>query len=92
MYNKLKEKLWETYFPGFDHYFYDHGCFVRMSDATTRPRVYSMELESQKHFFNIFEEIQKSKLDPNYFVKKLNLIDVSIELALESIKEMIELF
>ena len=92
VYNKLKEKLWETYFPGFDHYFHDHGCFVRMSDATPRPRVYSMELESQKHFFNIFEEIKKSKSDPNYFQKKLNLIDVSIELALETIKEMIKLF
>ena len=92
VYHKLKEKLWETYFPGFDHYFHDHGCFVRMSDVTLRPRVYSMELESQKHFFNIFEEIQKSKSDPNYFEKKLNFIDVSIELALESIKEMIKLF
>ena len=92
VYNKLKEKLWEPYFPGFDHYFHDHGCFVRMSDATPRPRVYSMELESQKHFFNIFEEIKKSKSDPNYFEKKLNLINVSIELALESIKEMIKLF
>ncbi len=63
-----------------------------MSDATSRPRVYSMELESQKQFFNIFEEIKKSKLDRNYFGKKLNLIDVSIELALETIKEMINLF
>ncbi|MFX1308999.1 MAG: hypothetical protein ACFE8C_04815 [Promethearchaeota archaeon] len=92
VYNNLKEKLWETYFPGFDHYFHDHGCFVRMSDATSRPRVYSMELESQKHFFNIFKEIKKSNLDPNYFENKLNLINVSIELALETILEMIKLF
>ncbi|MFX0106396.1 MAG: hypothetical protein ACFE75_13035, partial [Candidatus Hodarchaeota archaeon] len=92
VYNHLKEKLWETYFPAFDHYFHDHGCLVRMSDATSRLRVYSMELESQKHFFNIFEEIKKSKSDPNYFKKKLNLIDVSIELALKAINEMIELF
>ena len=63
-----------------------------MSDATSRPRVYSMSLESEKHFFNIFEEIEKSKSDPNYFNNKLNLIDVSIELALETIKEMIKLF
>ena len=41
-----------------------------------------MELESQKHFFNIFEEIEKSKSDPNYLEKKLNLINVSIELAI----------
>ncbi|MFX0135105.1 MAG: hypothetical protein ACFFDN_15795 [Candidatus Hodarchaeota archaeon] len=92
VYYKLKEKLWETYFPAFDHSFHDHGCFVRMSDATPRPRVYSMELESQKHFFNIFEEIRKSKSYPNYFENKLSLIDVSIELALETIKEMIQLF
>lgn len=92
VYNKLKAKLWETYFPAFDHYFHDHGCLVRMSDATSRPRVYSMELESQKHFFNIFEEIKKSKSDPNYFENKLKLINVSIELALDTIKEMIVLF
>ncbi len=92
IYKKLKERLWETYYPAFDHNFINHGCFVRMSDATSRPRVYSMELESQKQFFNIFEEIKKSKSDPKYFEKKLNLIDVSIELALETIKEMINLF
>lgn len=92
VYTKLKDKLWETYFPAFNHCLINHGCFVDMSDATSRLNVYSMELESQKHFFNIFEEIKKSKLDPNYFNNKLNLIDVSIELALETIKEMIKLF
>ncbi|MFW9999812.1 MAG: hypothetical protein ACFE9Q_03995 [Candidatus Hodarchaeota archaeon] len=92
VYNKLKDKLWETYFPAFDHSFKNHGCFVRMSDATSRARVYSMELESQKHFFNIFEEIKKLKSVPNYIENKLDLINVSIELALETIKEMIELF
>ncbi len=91
VYNKLKEKLRETYFTAFSHSFINHGCFVRMSDATSRPKIFSMELESQKHFFNIFEEIQKSELDPNYFKNKLNLINVSIELALETIKTMIEL-
>ena len=92
VYIKLEEKLWETHFPAFDHSFHNHGCFVRMSDATTRPRVYSMELESQKHFFNIFEEIKKSKSDPHYIENKINLINVSIELALKTIKEMILLF
>ncbi|MFW9990022.1 MAG: hypothetical protein ACFFC3_15350, partial [Candidatus Odinarchaeota archaeon] len=91
VYNKLKEKLRETYFTAFSHSFINHGCFVRMSDATSRPRIFSMELESQKHFFNIFEEIKKSELDPNYFENKLNLINVSIELALETIKTMIDL-
>ncbi len=89
VYNKLKEKLWETYFPAFDHSDINHGCFVSMSDATSRTRVYSMELESQKLFFNLSEEIKKSKSDPNYFEKKLNLLNLSVELALETIKEMI---
>jgi hypothetical protein len=51
-----------------------------------------MELESQKHFFDIFKEINESNSDPEYFEKKLNLINVSIELALEAIKVMIDLF
>jgi hypothetical protein len=92
VYNKLKNRLWKTYFPAFNHNFINHGCFVNMSNVTSRPNVYSMELESQKHFFNIFEEIKKSKSDPNYFKTKINLINISIELALEAIKEMIELF
>ncbi|MFX1366185.1 MAG: hypothetical protein ACFFCE_05180 [Promethearchaeota archaeon] len=92
VYNKLKEKLWETCFPAFSHNFINHGCFVKMSDATPRPKVYSMELESRKHFFNIFEEIKNSKSVPNYLENKLKSMNVSIELALETLKEMIELF
>lgn len=92
VYYNLKEKLWETYSPAFNHKFIDHGCFVNMGDATHRSNVYSMELESQKHFFNIFEEIDNSKSDPDYFENKLRFIDVSIELALEAIKIMINLF
>ncbi len=92
VYNNMKEKLWDTFFPGFNHNFINHGCFVNMSNLTSRPNIYSMELESQKHFFNIFQEINESKLDPKYFEKKLNLINVSIELALEAIKVMINLF
>jgi hypothetical protein len=91
VYNNMKEKLWETYFPGFNHNFINHGCFVNMSNLTSRPNIYSMELESQKHFFNIFEEISKSNSDPNYFEKKLNLINISIDLALEAIKVMINI-
>ncbi|MFX0022382.1 MAG: hypothetical protein ACFE9S_08640 [Candidatus Hermodarchaeota archaeon] len=92
VYDNLKERLWETYFPAFNHHFINHGCFVNMSNLTARPNVYSMELESQKHFFNIFEEIDESYMDPKYFEKKLNLINVSIELALEAIKVMINLY
>ncbi len=91
VYNILKDELWETYFPAFNHSFINHGCFVNMSNVTSRSNVYSMELESQKHFFNIFEEINKSKSDPKYFENKLHLIDVSIDLALEAIKVMINL-
>ena len=92
LYQKLNPFLWETYYPSFDHHFHDHGCFVKMSDATSRKYVYTMELESQKHFFNIFEEIEKSKLNPKYFENKLNYINLSLKLALEAIKEMIRLF
>jgi hypothetical protein len=92
VHNNLKEKLWETYYPAFNHTFINHGCFVNMSNVSNRPNVYSMELESQKHFFNIFEEIDKSKSDPKYLKKKVNLIDVSIQLAHEVIKIMINLF
>ena len=92
VYNKFKDKVWETYFPAFDHSFHDHGCFVKLSDATTRKNFYSMELESQKQFFDIFEEIEKSKNDKDYFNKKLDFINVSLELAIEAIKEMINLF
>lgn len=91
VYNKLKDKVWETYFPAFDHSFHDHGCFVKLSDATSRKNFYSMELENQKHFFNIFEEIEKSKHDPDYFDKKLDFINLSLELVVEAIKEMVTL-
>ncbi|MFX1419587.1 MAG: hypothetical protein ACFE9N_11765 [Promethearchaeota archaeon] len=92
VYKNLKEKLWETYSPAFNHSFINHGCFVNMNDVTLRSNVYSMELESKKHFFNIFEEIDKSKSDHNYFESKLKSINISIDLALETIKEMIKLF
>jgi hypothetical protein len=92
VYNNLKDKLWDTYFPAFNHSFINHGCFVNMSDVTSRSNTFCMELESQKHFFNIFEEIRKSKSDPKYFENKLNLIGVNTKLALEAIKIMINLF
>lgn len=92
VYNKLKNILWETYFPAFNHSFIHHGCLVNMNDAVMRKRVYSMELESQKQFFNIFDEIEKSKASEDYFDKKLKKINMSIKLIIESIKEMIFLF
>jgi len=94
VYNNLKEKniLWDTFSPAYSHFFHDHGCFVKMSDATARKNVYTMELESQKQFFNIFNEIEKSKTDPNYFEKKLKFVNYSLELVIESITQMIKLF
>ena len=91
VYNSQKENLWETNFPKIKH-FHDHGCFVMMGDATKRPNVYSMELESQKQFFDIFEEIEKSKTEPDYFINKLKMVNLSLELALETIKELIRLY
>lgn len=92
VYKEVKEIVWETYFPAFDHSFHDHGCFVKMSDATSRENVLTMELESEKQFFNIFEEIEKSKQDPHYFEEKLDLINKSLTLAIESIETMISTF
>ncbi len=94
VYNKLKERniLWETYYPSIDHQHIYHGCIVLMNDATSRPNVYSMEIECHKQFFDLFEEIEKSKTDPNYFDDKLRSINKSIELVIESIKEMNKLF
>jgi len=91
VYNKLREKLWETEFPSYEHKFHDHGCFVNMNDATSRKRVYSMELETQKQFFNIFEEIEQCKVNPNYIEKKLKSINKSIDLVIETITQMIQL-
>jgi hypothetical protein len=48
-----------------------------------------MELENQKQFFDIFEEIEKSRNNPDYFKNKLDSINVSLELAIEAIREMI---
>ncbi|MFX1277467.1 MAG: hypothetical protein ACFFAT_20810 [Promethearchaeota archaeon] len=92
IYNKLKDILWETTFPVYDHKFHDHGCLVKMNDATNRDNLYCIELENQKQFFNIFEEIEKSKNDDNYFVNKLDLINKSLQLVKETIIEMISSF
>ena len=91
VYNSLKEDLWRTEYPAYPHDFHDHGCFVKMSDATERERVFTMELENQKQFFNLFEEIEKSNRDPEYFIKKIDIINKSMELVKKTIAVMIEL-
>lgn len=92
VYENLKEILWETRSPAFDHDYHDHGCFVKTSDATPRRGVICIELESEKQFFDLFEEIEQSKTDPDYFENKLKRIDLSLKLAVESIKQLITLF
>ncbi len=92
VYNNLKDILWETKYPAFDHNFHDHGCFVKTNDATSRKDIFCVELESQKQFFNLFEEIEKSKTDPVYFDNKLKSINKSLDLVIETIKQMIILF
>ncbi len=94
VYNKLKAKktLWETCYPSISHQHVYHGCIVLMNDATPRPNVYALEIEGHKQFFNIFEELEKSKTDPQYFDEKLRSINISLELIVESIREMIKLF
>ncbi|MFX1376662.1 MAG: hypothetical protein ACFFA0_12700 [Promethearchaeota archaeon] len=92
VYEKLKDILWETSFPAFYHNFNDHGCFVNMNDATERKQIYSMELETLKQFFNIFDEIEKVNADMNYYNKKVKIFDMSTQLVVESILQMLKLF
>ena len=92
IYHKLEEILWETRSPAFPHDFHDHGCFVNMNKAAKRQKLYAMELESKKQFFNIFREIERFKSEPHYLEKKVNSINNSIVLVSETIKEMIKLF
>lgn len=91
-YHKLEEILWETRSTAFPHDFHDHGCFVNMNKAAKRQKLYAMELESSKQFFNIFREIERSKSNPDYLEKKVNSINKGIVLVSETIKEMIKLF
>ncbi|MFX0026625.1 MAG: hypothetical protein ACFE8M_09410 [Candidatus Hermodarchaeota archaeon] len=92
IYHKLEGILWETRSTAFPHDFHDHGCFVNMNKASKRQKLYAMELESSKQFFNIFREIERSKSDLDYLEKKVNSINKSIVLVSETIKEMIKLF
>ncbi|MHA1335040.1 MAG: hypothetical protein ACTSPW_04730, partial [Promethearchaeota archaeon] len=71
------------------HDYHDHGCFVKMSDATPRKNVFAFELENQKQFFNIFTEIERAKNNPEYFDVKLNIINKSLKLVEETIKNVI---
>ncbi|MFO8018467.1 MAG: hypothetical protein R6U96_07515 [Promethearchaeia archaeon] len=92
VYEKVGDILWDTYYPAFDHHFHDHGCFVKMSDATSRDNVLTMELESEKHFYKIFEEVKLSRKDPQYYEERLDLINKGLKLAITSIETMISLF
>jgi len=89
VYQKLKDILWTTKYPAYPHDYHDHGCFVKMSDATPRKNVFAFELENQKQFFNIFTEIERAKNNPEYFDVKLNIINKSLKLVEETIKNVI---
>ena len=89
VHHQLKDILWNTKTPAYDHEAHDHGCLVKMNDATPRKNVFCVELENQKQFFNIFNEIEKSKNDPNYFQEKLNLINKSLTLVQETMKQLL---
>lgn len=89
VYDELQSILWKTNKPAYDHHFHDHGCFVKMCDATTRKQVIALELESQKQFFNLFEEIEQADKTPGYHVEKLQKINESLILAKKAISEMI---
>lgn len=92
VYENLQDILWKTYYPAFNHEFHDHGCFVKMSDATQRERIFTIEIESKKQFFDIANEYQKSKSESEYFENKIFSLNQSIKLATESIKIMLSLF
>jgi len=92
LYIKLKDILWETTLPIHDHEFHDHGCLVKMNDDIQRDNVYCIELENQKQFFNIFEDIEQSINNEKYFFEKLEMINKTLILAKETIIEMIKLF
>lgn len=92
VYNDLREILWDTCFPSFIYNIAKHGCVVQLSDLDVRRDVYSMELESEKLFFNIFNEIEKAKIENDYISKKTQKFYKSIQLVVSSIKTMIELF
>jgi hypothetical protein len=84
----LKEILWETTFPSFNHNSAEPGCLVDLSDTSIRRGVYSMELESEKLFFNIFDEINMARISPDYANNKIKKFSKSIQLVVDSIKTM----
>jgi hypothetical protein len=92
VYNNLREMLWETCAPSYIHNITKHGCIVNLSDLDIRQGVYSMELESEKLFFNIFNEIERAKIEKDYINRKSQKFNQSIQLVINSIKTMTELF
>ncbi len=88
---KLKPILWKTAIPIHDHDFHDHGCLVRMNDVAKRKNLFCIELENQKQFFDLFEEVEKSKADSEYFENKLETVNKTIKLIENTILETIKL-
>ena len=85
---ELKDVMWDVRKPSNNH-LHNHGCFVCLGHSTTRPNTFTCELELDKQFFNLFEEIDKCNNDQSYFNKKLENINREIEIVKETIKQIV---
>lgn len=86
--SKLKDLMWDIRQPAFLHP-EDHGCFVCLGHSTQRPKTFTFELECDKQFFNLLEEIEKCKSNQVYFNKKIDNINKTIEIVRETIKAVV---
>jgi len=86
--SNLRNIIWDIRKPTFIHP-EDHGCLVCMGHSTRRPNTYIFELELDKQLFNLFEENEKCKRDQNYFNKKIENINSTIDIVVETIKQAV---
>ncbi len=86
--SKLKDLIWDIRQPAFLHP-EDHGCFVCLGHSTQRPKTFTFELECDKQFFNLLEEIEKCKSNQVYFNKKIDNVNKTIEIVRETIKAVV---
>jgi len=89
VHSKLKEFMWDIRQPAFLHP-EDHGCFVCLGHSTRRPKTFTCELELDKQFFNLFEEIEKCKSSQVYFDKKIDNINKTIDIVKETMKTAVK--
>ncbi|MHA1804179.1 MAG: hypothetical protein ACTSU4_06535 [Promethearchaeota archaeon] len=91
VYQKMKDKLWTIINPVIGHYFHEHGCFIHLNENAQRKNFYVFELESDKHFFDLFDEIKKVHSNPNYLNEKRVYLNYSIELVANVIQEILKI-